>query len=128
LTHYTTPVDLTDATQNANKGELSNAAVGATAVAADFGMLEGTLTRIAVDAVGAQTKKDPQDSDANDPGISPYKALVKLKSQKLIALNGQWPLMPGIQIVADIRQGERTVMEYLLSPVKKVADEAGKER
>jgi hemolysin D len=31
-------------------------------------------------------------------------------------------------VVAEIHQGDRTVLEYLLSPVQKVAAEAARER
>jgi len=33
-----------------------------------------------------------------------------------------------MQVSAEIREGERTVMEYLLSPVSKTIQEAGRER
>lgn len=33
-----------------------------------------------------------------------------------------------MQVVAELHQGRRTIMENLLSPVQKVASEAGKER
>jgi hypothetical protein len=33
----------------------------------------------------------------------------------------------GMWVVAEIRQGERSVIEYLLSPVRKTATEAGGE-
>jgi len=36
--------------------------------------------------------------------------------------------MPGMQVVAEVRLGERTVLEYLLSPVQKAVKEAGRER
>ena len=36
--------------------------------------------------------------------------------------------MPGMQVDAEISLGERTVMEYLLSPVTKAFHEAGRER
>jgi hypothetical protein len=44
--------------------------------------------------------------------------------------SGRWqlPLVPGMQINAEIHIGTRTVLEYLLSPVQKVAHEAGRER
>ncbi|RWZ82321.1 MAG: HlyD family type I secretion periplasmic adaptor subunit, partial [Hydrotalea sp. AMD] len=35
---------------------------------------------------------------------------------------------PGMQAVAEINQGKRTVLEYLLSPVQKALNEAGRER
>jgi HlyD family secretion protein len=34
----------------------------------------------------------------------------------------------GMQVIADIHLGERTVLEYLLSPVQKAFQEAGRER
>jgi HlyD family secretion protein len=37
-------------------------------------------------------------------------------------------LTPGMAVQAEIHQGRRTVLEYLLSPVQKVANEAGRER
>ena len=33
-----------------------------------------------------------------------------------------------MQIVAEINQGQRTVLEYLLSPVSKAVQEAGREK
>ena len=37
-------------------------------------------------------------------------------------------LTPGMLVTAEIHQGRRTVLEYLFSPVRKVAQEAGRER
>jgi hemolysin D len=33
-----------------------------------------------------------------------------------------------MQAAAEIQQGQRTVLEYLLSPVQRAAQEAGRER
>ena len=38
------------------------------------------------------------------------------------------PIVAGMQVQAEIREGSRTVLEYLLSPVRQVANEAGGER
>lgn len=38
------------------------------------------------------------------------------------------PTQPGIQVNAEIHLGTRSVLEYLLSPVRKVAHQAGRER
>ena len=57
-----------------------------------------------------------------------YKAHVKLKAQHLDAQGRQFQLKPGMQVVAEIHLGERTIMEYLLSLVQKAAGEAGRER
>ena len=37
-------------------------------------------------------------------------------------------LIPGMLVNAEIHLGTRSVLEYLLSPVQKVAHEAGRER
>ena len=37
-------------------------------------------------------------------------------------------LVAGIQVVAEIDQGRRSVLDYLLSPVRKVVGESGRER
>ena len=39
-----------------------------------------------------------------------------------------WQFVPGTQVNAEIHLGTRSVLEYLLSPVQKVAHEAGRER
>ena len=57
-----------------------------------------------------------------------YKALVRLKDMAL-AMDGQrFALSAGMQTNAEIWLGDRTVMEYLLSPVRKAWHEAGRER
>lgn len=40
----------------------------------------------------------------------------------------RYPLAPGMQVVAEINLGRRTVLEYILSPVQKAWHEAGRER
>ena len=37
-------------------------------------------------------------------------------------------ITPGMHAIAEINQGKRTVLEYLLSPVQKAVREAGRER
>ena len=60
--------------------------------------------------------------------MSTYKAIVTLQSQTLSASGKQFQITPGMQVVAEINQGTRTVMEYLLSPVQGVFQEAARER
>jgi multidrug efflux pump subunit AcrA (membrane-fusion protein) len=54
----------------------------------------------------------------------------KINSNYLLsaATNEKLALNPGMIVSAVIHQGQRTVMEYLLSPVRKVGQEAGRER
>jgi membrane fusion protein, hemolysin D len=57
-----------------------------------------------------------------------YKAIVKLDEQALQAQGKQFRILPGMQVVAEIDQGRRTVMEYILSPISKVLYDSGHER
>ena len=57
-----------------------------------------------------------------------YKAHVKLNVQHLQTQGERFELKPGMQVVAEIHLGERTIMDYLLSPVQKTVREAGRER
>jgi len=90
-----------------------------------YGMLAGT-----VDVVGADSSaNDPQKATAMGQNPQSYKARVLLASQDLRAPNGEvLKLAPGMVVQAEIHQGRRTVLEYLLSPVQKVVQEAGRER
>jgi HlyD family secretion protein len=56
-----------------------------------------------------------------------FKALIELGSQELPANGLGLPLAAGMQISAEIMQGKRTVLEYLASPLQRVAAEAGTE-
>ncbi len=57
-----------------------------------------------------------------------YRTLVGLKTPYLESDGNRYRLSPGMQVAAEIHLGTRTVLEYLLSPVRKVAHEAGRER
>ena len=56
------------------------------------------------------------------------KARAAPASQELEARGQTHRLVPGMQVVAEIHQRRRTVMEYLLSPVQKTLHEGGRER
>lgn len=90
-----------------------------------YGMLEGTVEIVSADSLA----NDPQKATAHGQSPQSFKALVKLATQELKASNGEvLKLTPGMVAQAEIHQGRRTVLEYLLSPVQKVAQEAGRER
>ena len=89
-----------------------------------YGMLEGTVRTIAPDVSNATTQ-DPKSPGPADLG---FKAVVALDTQQLKSRGQPFVLNPGMQVVAEIRQGERTVMEYLLSPVAVTVMQAGRER
>lgn len=89
-----------------------------------YGLLDGHVSLLNADAT---------EQKSNSPGqASPltYRALVRLDSRDLKAASTgeSLQLSPGMLVTAEIHQGQRTVMEYLLSPVQKVAQEAARER
>ncbi|MES2742037.1 MAG: HlyD family type I secretion periplasmic adaptor subunit [Pseudomonadota bacterium] len=103
-----------------------------------YGMLTGTVVRLSADATesarGAAnvngTVNNALTLDNDQPTtVAVYKARIKLDHQSLRGPQGEaLALSPGMQVVAEINQGKRSVLEYLLSPVQKAASEAGRER
>ncbi len=93
-----------------------------------YGMIEGTVINVGADASdGAQPAADKGKDQKAAPQLT-YKVLVRLGAQSLEIEGEKLRLSPGMQVVAEIHQGRRTVMEYLLSPVQKAFHEAGRER
>jgi HlyD family secretion protein len=91
-----------------------------------YGLIEGRVIQISADA---------QDADAAARATGAiaapltYKAVIELATQSLVLPSGErLPLAPGMAITAEIHRGQRTVMEYLLSPVRRVTAEAARER
>lgn len=82
----------------------------------EYGYIEGVLDHISPDALQDEKK-----------GLV-YTARVRLK-QKAISANGRTiALTPGMAVQADIKTGERRIIQYLLSPIMKTVEEAGRER
>ncbi len=92
-----------------------------------YGMGRGTVEHVSADA---QSEEEARDKGLQGAGQRPlrYKALVALDASALEVDGVQYPLSVGMQTTAEILLGDRTVAEYLLSPVKKAWHEAGRER
>jgi hemolysin D len=88
-----------------------------------YGMVEGKVLQVSADS---SERSNSEQRQATAPLA--YRALVELHEQTLQSDNHRYSLAPGMQVAAEIRLGERTVMEYLLSPVQKAFHEAGRER
>ena len=92
-----------------------------------YGMADGTVEHVSADAV---------DTDANGPTSDAarkarpllYKALVTLPVTALDMDGHRFSLSAGMQTNAEIKLGNRSVLEYLLSPVQRAWHEAGRER
>jgi HlyD family secretion protein len=96
-----------------------------------YGMLDGEVIHVGPDASEGDRQGQGEQNGTESRPPSPrltYKALVALKTQKLEARGQIFKLVPGMQVTAEIHQGQRTVMEYLLSPVQKTLHDSGRER
>ncbi|MBW8720415.1 MAG: HlyD family type I secretion periplasmic adaptor subunit, partial [Polaromonas sp.] len=107
-----------------------------------YGLLTGKVIHVSADATESNrtapnanapnanaANNGAPDGNSQTAGIATYKARIQLDQQTLKDPQGNnLALRPGMQIVAEINQGKRTVLEYLLSPVQKAVAEAGRER
>ena len=92
-------------------------------------MVEGTVEHVSADAADNNTGNGNNQTDPskkNQPLV--YKALIALKQMRLEMDEQRFLLSAGMQTNAEIKLGDRTVIEYLLSPVRKAWHEAGRER
>lgn len=93
-----------------------------------YGMVDGRVIHVGADATDSTPSGRDGSSESTPAGALAYKALVKLSRQTLQTDDGPLRLTAGMRVVAEIHQGHRTVMEYLLSPLQKAFQEAGRER
>jgi hemolysin D len=105
-----------------------------------YGMLMGKVIHISADATqnnqgggGASSSNNGSSSSdaaaAAAAAMATYKVRIKLDDQVLKGPQGrELSITTGMQVVAEINQGRRTVLEYLLSPVQKAVQESGRER
>jgi hemolysin D len=94
-----------------------------------YGMLEGVVKLVGPDASMPQDQGQRVGQAASNSASQTYRALINLDQQILLSPSGErLRLNSGMQVTAEIHQTQRTVMEYLLSPLRKVSQEAGRER
>lgn len=98
----------------------------------DFGMLTGKVLQIwpdASDSSGESSKEETSASQAGAPSqVASFEALVSLDSQALNAHGETLALTAGMDVVAQIYEGRQTVLDYLLSPIRRTLAESGHER
>jgi hemolysin D len=96
-----------------------------------YGMLEGEVLQIWPDASEDESQAKSDGHSSSQPAPQPdhgYKALVSLQSQVLKARGETLTLVSGMAVIAEVEEGRRTVLEYLLSPLQKTLHESGHER
>ena len=96
-----------------------------------YGLLDGRVQHVNADATEApspNTRSDALTGRDRPMGPLSFRALVELASQELAVDGQRYPLQPGMQVAGEIHLGTRSVLEYILSPVKKAFHEAARER
>jgi membrane fusion protein, hemolysin D len=96
-----------------------------------YGMARGRVIQISADATEAPNPNIRSGGLAGrdrPAGALAFRALIDLENQILEADGRSYRLIPGMQLTAEVHLGTRSVLEYLLSPVRKAFHEAGRER
>ncbi len=96
-----------------------------------YGTLDGELEWVSADAL----TRDPQPSNGADSvasnGQAPlayFPAHVRLKQTHLRVDGRDIPINAGMNITAEIQTGQRSLLDYLLSPIQRTLDESARER
>jgi membrane fusion protein, hemolysin D len=95
-----------------------------------FGMVEGSVIHVSPDSSDLPQASNLERRRSDIEHVMPasgYRALVALDSMALESAGKQHRFTPGMQVSAEVHLGTRSVLEYLLSPVRKVAHEAARE-
>jgi hemolysin D len=97
-----------------------------------YGLLDGRVLQVWPDAsdTNSSGNESGRASDAPTPAqpVTGFKALVSLDHQTLAGAGEPLNLVAGMQVVAEIREGRRTVLQYLLSPIQGALHDSGRER
>lgn len=106
-----------------------------------FGTIPAKVVRIGIDALEehearrriatATASALPQTSAGGMPGqpqVFVFPVRLELERATIDAQGRQAPLIPGMTVVAEVKTDRRRVIDYLLSPIAKVASEAMRER
>lgn len=91
-----------------------------------YGMVEAKVLRVSADSTDRGAERS--DGTGRASGAFAYRAQLEPLSQELRLGAARHALLPGMQLTAEIKLEDRTVLDYLLSPLRKVAHEAGRER
>jgi hemolysin D len=99
----------------------------------DYGLIEGTVTNISRDAIDQNQEPAGSQRDENGRPVQPglvYAATIALAcgagDPARISLCDR--IQPGMAVQAEIKTGQRRIIQYLLSPISQALDEAGRER
>ena len=105
-----------------------------------YGLLHGKVRNVSRDALRSERdafvpnreqvsgKSSPPDSRTSGQGESAYVAQISLAETEVETEQGPTPLEVGMIVTAEIKTGQRRIIEYLLSPFTRYRHEALRER
>lgn len=96
----------------------------------DYGIVPGVVESISRDAIDTSERAAAGQRDRNaaaQPGLV-YTTRIRLLRRTVKAGERALPIGPGLAVRAEIKTGERRIIQYLLSPLTEAFDEAGRER
>ena len=95
-----------------------------------YGMIEGSVLHVSPDASELPQAANLERRRSELEHVMPptgYRTLVQFDGLFLKHTGRSYRLTPGMQVSAEVHLGTRTVLEYLLAPVSKTVQEAGRE-
>ena len=98
----------------------------------DYGIIPGIVESISRDAIDLGQSRDNQGAQATGPKAPPqglvYATRIRLQKSTIRIAGKDQIIGPGLAVQAEIKTGERRIIDYLLSPIAQITDEAGRER
>jgi hemolysin D len=95
-----------------------------------YGMVDGIVEFVSPDAATLPDTRQLDRADMQKHVMPPsgFRALISLAQPHVERDGQQFGISAGMLVSAEIKLGDRTVLEYVLSPVRKAIHEAGRER
>jgi len=95
-----------------------------------YGLIEGRVVSVSRDVVNADAaaRPSPNAPSAQPPVAPAYAARIALAKTSMVIDGQLQQLQPGMAVTADIRTGNRTIIDYLLSPLTRKTAESLHER
>lgn len=104
-----------------------------------YGLLHGLVREVSTDAVPEpRAEANGAGTGTRSPGDEPtevarssqlvYVSHITLEQTSMVINGRQMPLVPGMAVTAEIKTGDRRVLDYLLSPLRQHAHDGLRER
>ena len=99
-----------------------------------FGLVHGVLNSLTPDTIADENPRQTAE-EMSAPGLKSstrdatihYRGQVELTDPKFRNLPAEFALKPGMRLVAEIKIGRRSVLEYVLNPVTRIISDSLRE-